>query len=261
MLRTRIDIDLTHFPECFHPFLKHCPVYDSSCSPEANVWFLEKDGGLYLKRAAKGTLKTDASMTQFFHGKGLAAQVVAYAQLEQDWLLTSRVPGEDCVFQQYLDDPKRLSALLGQLLRQLHETDIDGCPVPDRTKSYLQTVSENYHNRRFDDSLFPDNWGYASAEDAWRVVQEMGPYLKSDTLLHGDYCLPNVMLDNWKFSGFIDLGGGGVGDRHIDLFWGLWSLNFNLKTNAWSDRFLDAYGRDRIDSEILNAIGAFEVFG
>jgi kanamycin kinase len=84
--------------------------------------------------------------------------------------------------------------------------------------------------------------------------------LKSDTLIHGDFCLPNVMLNNWQFSGLIDLGAAGAGDRHMDLHWGIWSLDFNLKTDAYRDRFLDAYGRDKIDMEILNSIGAFEVF-
>ena len=69
------------------------------------------------------------------------------------------------------------------------------------------------------------------------------------------------MLDDWKFSGFIDLGNGGVGDRHIDLFWGAWTLFYNLKTDAYCDRFLDAYGRDKIEEEMLRAIAAFEVFG
>ena len=69
------------------------------------------------------------------------------------------------------------------------------------------------------------------------------------------------MLDNWKFTGFIDLDHGGIGDRHIDLFWGIWTLGFNLKTDAYRDRFLDAYGTDKIDMEILNAISAFEIFG
>jgi len=69
------------------------------------------------------------------------------------------------------------------------------------------------------------------------------------------------MLDNWRFSGFIDLGNGGVGDRHIDLYWGAWTLRFNLKTDAWCSHFLDAYGRDRIDLDIVKAIGAFEAFG
>ena len=68
------------------------------------------------------------------------------------------------------------------------------------------------------------------------------------------------MLDNWKFSAFIDVGNGGVGDRHIDIFWGVWTLFFNLKTNAYYDRFLDAYGWDRIEPELLRTVAAFEVF-
>ena len=89
----------------------------------------------------------------------------------------------------------------------------------------------------------------------------LGKYLKNDTLLHGDYCLPNIMLDNWCFSGFIDVDQGGIGDKHMDLFWGIWSLGFNLKTNAYRDRFLDAYGRDAMEEEMLRLIAAIEVFG
>ena len=108
--------------------------------------------------------------------------------------------------------------------------------------------------------LFPDNWGYATPEDAWRVVEEHSHLLRADTLLHGDYCLPNIMLDNWRFSAFIDLDAAGVGDRHIDLFWGMWSLQFNLKTDRYRDRFLDAYGRDRICPDLFPVIAACEVF-
>ena len=54
------------------------------------------------------------------------------------------------------------------------------------------------------------------------------------------------------------LGCGGVGDRHIDIFWGLWTLNFNLGTDRYSDIFLDAYGRDTVDKETLLAVSCAE---
>lgn len=85
--------------------------------------------------------------------------------------------------------------------------------------------------------------------------------LRTDTLLHGDYCLPNVIFDHWEFSGFVDLGNGGVGDAHVDLFWGAWTLTFNLKTDAYRQRFFDAYGRDKVDEEKLRLVAACEVFG
>ena len=68
-------------------------------------------------------------------------------------------------------------------------------------------------------------------------------------------------MDGDSFSGFIDLGGGGVGDRHIDIFWGAWTLNFNLKTDRYRERFYDAYGRDRIDEELVRLVSVIEMFG
>ena len=257
MKRSRIQPELSHFPALFHDLLT-APVYDSSCSTEARVYFIDRDRGYYLKTAPAGSLQKEAAMDRFFHEKGLGPQVFSYLTDDRDWLLTAMVSGEDCTH--YLSDPKRLCDTTAQLLRRLHDTPTDGCPVPNRTAQYIATAEENFRTGRYDTTLFPDNWGFASAEEAIAVVREFAPTLKSDTLLHGDYCLPNILLDNWQFSGFIDLGAGGVGDRHIDLFWGVWTLHFNLKTDAWANRFLDVYGRDRIQPELLRAIAAFEVF-
>lgn len=248
-------------PAVFHPYLKDATVFDSSCSRAARVYFLDKEEGFYLKTAPKGSLRKEAQMTDFFHKKGLGAEVLGYESLENDWLLTRKVPGEDCIDPAYLSQPERLCDTVAHLLRKLHEMDATGCPVADRTGEYLATAHRNYVNKAYDASLFPDNWGYASAEEAYAVLSSTAKYLRSDTLLHGDYCLPNIMLKDWAFSGFIDLDAGGVGDRHMDLFWGMWSLEFNLKTDRYKDRFLDAYGRDVIEEELFRTIAAAEVFG
>lgn len=262
MKRTPVFPDISQFPREFHTLLRGSPVFDSSCSKAAQVWFLEKDGGFYLKSAPAGTLKTEADITRYFHAKGLGTEVLHYLSGEKDWLLTRAVPGADCTHPKYLADPRRLCDTLASLLRQLHETDFSGCPVTDRCDAYRATARRN-HDRGFCDlSLFPkEGWGFSSVEDAWKTVQENGRFLKNDTLIHGDYCLPNILLDNWQFSGFIDLDSGGVGDKHIDLFWGVWTLLYNLKTNAYHDRFLDAYGRDAVEEDMLRTVAAFEVFG
>ncbi len=260
MIRRAIKVEKEAIPALFHPFLADAAVFDSSCSANAKVYFLDKGPGFYLKTAPKGTLCKEAAMTRFFHEKGLAARVLAYESLEADWLLTQRVPGEDCIDPMYLADPIRLCDTTAQLLRMLHETDVTGCPV-QRTADYLATARKNYENKAYDLTLFPDNWGYATPEEAWLEVERNGKFLRSDTLLHGDYCLPNIMLDNWQFSGFIDLDAGGIGDRHIDLFWGIWSLQFNLKTDRYRDRFLDAYGREAVCEDVFRTVAACEVFG
>lgn len=242
-------------------YAENARIFDSSCSPNARVYYIERDGGYYLKTAPRGTLKREAELTRFFHAKGLGAEVLDYRSEEADWFLTARVAGEDCTHECYLSDPRRISALLGEELRRLHEVDFAGCPVMDRNASYLSLALENERSGSYDSSHFPDSFGYRSAEEAKKILLEGMSELRCEVLLHGDYCLPNVMLSDWQFSGFIDLGNGGVGDRHIDLFWGIWSLEFNLKTNQYRERFLDAYGRDRVDEHMLRVIAAAEVFG
>ena len=252
---TSLPVDI---PQQFRIFAENAAVFDSSCSADAQVWFLDKNDGFYLKKAAKGVLQKESAMYSYFHSKGLAPEVLVFESLENDWMLTTCVKGEDCTDSIYLSDPKRLSETIGILLRQLHETDFTGCPIANRTQDYLTTVEKNYHLGQYDLSYFPSP---ISADEAWKIAQENGKYLQTDTLLHGDYCLPNIMLDNWNFSSFIDLGCGGVGDRHIDLFWGIWTLQFNLKTDKFTNRFLDAYGQDKVNPDILPIIAACEVFG
>jgi len=224
------------------------------------VWFVDCGEGYFLKSGAAGSLVRAAEMTRYFHGKGLGAQVLDYASKERDWLLTAKVPGEASCAAKYLEQPQRLCDILAEQLVMLHSLDYTDCPV-NHTAKYLAGAERNYRTGNYVSSHFPDSFGYVSAEEALQVIQAKGHLLQADTLVHGDYCLPNVMLDNWAFSGFIDLGDGGVGDRHVDIFWALWSLGYNLKTDKHRQRFIDAYGRENIDDERLQVIAAAEVFG
>lgn len=241
--------------------LSGAPIFDTSCSPEARVFFIDRDGGYFLKTAARGTLAREAEMTAYFTKKGLAPAVLDYVSRERDWLLTARAAGADATSDVYLRDPARLATVLGEALRALHENDCADCPVGDRMSEYFALADENYKRGHFDLSLFGDRVPFASAEEAYAVMREGRTALSGRVLLHGDYCLPNVMLENWRVSAFIDVGNGGVGDRHVDLFWGAWTLWFNLKTDRFADRFFDAYGRDLVDRELLRVVAAAEIFG
>ena len=253
-------IDLAAYPPALRPLLEGATLSDSSGQSGARTLFIDRDGGYFLKSAAAGALAREAEMTRFFHGKGLAPAVLAYLPLERDWLLTEKLHGEVSCAARYTEQPERLCDTLAQLLVQLHGMDTAGCPVI-HTAQYLARARHNCLTGAYDSSHFPDSFGYASAEEALRVIDTRGQLLCSDTLLHGDYCLPNVILRDWAFSGFIDLGSAGVGDRHVDLFWALWSLWYNLKTDQYRERFMDAYGRADVDEERLRVVAAVEVFG
>ena len=261
MKRTLLTLNPSEYPKEIRKYLQGCDVYDSSCSPEAKVLFADKDGGYYIKSAAPKTLEREANMTRYFAGKGLATQVLDYLEDEKDWLVTKAVRGEDCTYQEYLDDPKRLCRLLAQTLHALHLIDPQGCPNPKRMSEYVETVYKNYEAGIFDPLCFTDKASKMTKDEAIKYFMDNVSALDQKTLIHGDYCLPNVMLDNWKFSAFIDLGNAGVADPHIDLFWGIWTLKFNLKTDKYTNYFIDAYGRELVDLEKLVLIECAEAFG
>ncbi len=268
MKRTLIHPALMDSPPELHPYLAGAAVYDSSCSRAARVYYLDRtacthaSGEFFLKSAPVTSLAREALMGQYFFGLGLGAEVLEFLTVgDCDWLLTRRVPGEDATHADHRSDPAWLSATLGETLRALHDTPTAGCPGADYLDRYLGLAETNYRTGNYDASHFPDSFGYRSSDEAWATLEAGRHLLHADTLIHGDFCLPNILFCGKKFSGFIDLGNSGVADRHIDLFWGAWSLEFNLHTDAWRDRFFDAYGREKIDEDALRVVAAAEVFG
>ena len=238
-----------------------CDIYDSSSSPEAKVYFVDTEGGYFVKVGNKGTLRKETLMTRYFHGIGLGAEVVFAFSDKNDVLVTRKIKGCDLTSSRYVNEPKRLAMKMGEVLRALHETRVTSCPVNNRTADYLATFEEGYKIGRFDPSYIDKSLKLEDPDTAREYILKNLHLLKNDALIHGDFCLPNVIFDEWELSGYIDLGGAGFGDRHIDLFWGAWTLNFNLGTDEYRDIFFDAYGRELVDNEKLLLISAIEAFG
>ena len=71
------------------------------------------------------------------------------------------------------------------------------------------------------------------------------------TLIHGDFCLPNILASDNKIVGFIDLGDAGIGDPWRDYAWCIWSLEYNLKTNEYTPLLLEKLGIE-FDEEKYN---------
>lgn len=223
MKKTKININLSDFPQSLHHFFENATIYDTSCHSSATVLF--SDSGYYIKIDKKGTLQREAEMTSLFARIGMGVKLISYISDDKDYMVTQSSNGADATH--YREDPKKLCEALAAAMKKLHDTPITDIPV-------------------------------SPCMDAYGDL-ENNSKLKCDTLIHGDFCLPNVMLENGKFCSFIDVGQAGVGDKHIDIFWVLWSLEYNLKTDKYNDYFLDLYGRENIDSEVLNLVKEVEM--
>jgi kanamycin kinase len=257
MKKTKINVNSEMFPSELAPFFAGAEVYDSHCASGAEVLYL--DSGYYLKSDKAGLLEREHLMTKHFFDLGLAPEPLAYVSFSgRDYLLTRAMRGEDMTH--YLDRPTLVCDRLCEAMVTLHSIPVADAPVSLALSQYRElALCEESGN--YDESFLSSYFPIASREEARAIMLEYKDAFSTDTLIHGDFCLPNVMLDNGEPSGFIDLGLAGAGDRHIDVFWAVWTLAYNLGTNKYADRFLDAYGREKCDGEMLRAVAAFSSFG
>ncbi|MCA0758172.1 aminoglycoside 3'-phosphotransferase [Paenibacillus sp. N4] len=233
MKKTEVSFDIGTSPPAIARYMQSAAIYDSSCSETARTLFVKGAQSAFLKISPKGTLEREYKMTDFLHSFQAAPKAIAYeSDSAYDYLLTEVVSGDDGAEQLHLENPEKLAAVFGQYLKMLHSLPVEGCPYRNRTTELLNDAI----NKGIDLS----------------AVHEIAYSPVDNVIIHGDYCLPNIIMDHFAFKGFIDLGDGGVGDRHNDLYWGLWTLRYNLKTDKYKDIFLDAYGREKIDAAGLN---------
>ena len=222
MKKEKMEINIEDFPKELHSLLNGAEIYDSSCGSAAQVIY--SDLGYYIKIDKKDALADEVRLARIFEQNHIGVEVVAYISDEKDYMVTKSAKGQDGTH--YLDHPKKLCKGLANAMKYLHSRPITNVP--------------------------------ASKCLNWYVEQGKDSFLKQDTFIHGDFCLPNVMFEDGKFCGFLDYGQAGVGDKHIDIFWVLWSMWYNFKTDAYSDYFLDLYGREHVDMNILKMVAEVE---
>jgi len=247
MRRTQTNLDTSTIPPCLLPYLESAYLYDSSCSAAARTIYVDGDSKAFLKIAGAGKLARERLMTEWLHTRGFAPKVLEYISAAgQDFLLTEALDGEDGISRRYIQSPKRLAAVFGESLRRIHRLPVRDCPIQNRTGEMVSESEANISRGYKDDAIIPEAFG-----EAVQLYSTLTAWGTDDVVLHGDYCLPNIILRDFTLSGFVDLGTGGVGDRHYDLFWGIWTLRYNLGTDAHRSIFLDAYGRQDLDPHRL----------
>ncbi len=76
---------------------------------------------------------------------------------------------------------------------------------------------------------------------------------RGHVLVHGDYCLPNVLVSDEKLSALVDVGGSGLGNPETDLAAGVWTLQYNYG-KGFARTFLDAYGWPPMTDEAIERL-------
>lgn len=159
-----------------------------------------------------------------------------------EWLVTSGLPGIDATDASLTADPATLVPILAQGLRTFHQAPAQGCPFDFRLESALRHVRRRVEAGLVDPTrdLHPEHLGLA-VDEALAVLERTRPTTEDLVVCHGDYCLPNALIEGGRVIGYVDLGELGVADRWWDLAVATWSVGWNCGP-GWEGAFLSSYG-------------------
>ena len=128
---------------------------------------------------------------------------------------------------------------------------VDYLPVPPVLEPALALARRRLDEGRIEPARdFHPEFSHLSAREAIEQLERTRPGSEQLMVCHGDYCLPNVLIEADSATGFVDLGELGVADRWWDLAVATWSVTWNLGP-GYEDLFLREYGiewdHDRVE--------------
>ena len=221
------------------------------CSNSQVYKVLNDDYVLYLKTQAISeyfSFDHEVQILQWLYEKLPVPEVVEYAKgLEREYILLSEIPGENCVEAMKTLDHKEIIFLLATGLRTIHSLDISACPFNERIDEKLKKAQYNIDNNLVDEDDFDEGRrGITTSSEILLCLHNTRPPENSLVFSHGDYCLPNILIQHNKVNGFIDLDRAGISDRNNDLAIASRSIQYNLGDD-YEKLFFEYYGLDHVN--------------
>jgi len=215
----------------------------------AAVFRLEASGRptLFVKTAPAGPfseLPDEAARLRWLATHGIACPDVFAETREgqRDWLLTSMVPGRDLASSHDLT-PGRIVEITAGALRNLHRLDVATCPFDHTLDRRINLARARVEAGIVDEADFDEKRQGRTAADLFEELLLRRPGGDDLVVTHGDACLPNLLADGDRFTGYVDCARLGVADRHQDLALALRSIRYNLG-KPWVGHFLRCYGAE-----------------
>lgn len=178
------------------------------------------------------TVREQIHLLQWLDGKLPVPKVLAYEEADgKSYLLMSKIGGKMSCDTYYLEHPEILLEALACGLKMLWKVDSRECPRVRDLEIVLKEARERVENNLVDiDNVEPATFG----EEGFENPEQLLEWLEKNrpdfepVFSHGDYCLPNIFLEDGKVTGFIDLDRAGVGDKWQDIALCYRSLKHNF---------------------------------
>lgn len=204
-----------------------------------------------------GNLKEEADIWKIMAKNNMTSRFVKYISTNKDYLITDCI-SSPMALNKY-PELKELASFMGRTLRKFHDISwkaerLEDCEIKffeKRTVQMYETAISKEEGLRFiaDDI---GNKDYSSMREYLRLHKDICKF--DEVLIHGDYNARNVFAMGPDTAWFVDLVDMCFGDRHYDIFFAIWTLQFYFginkdvqKARECEKMFIDAYGWDVFD--------------
>lgn len=233
---------------------------------QTRVWRLEGSHPLYVKIAEThddaeldgGPLEEARRLHWLTRQNVPCPEVVDAGEVDGEaFLVTRQAPGRPAA----ADWPRRqrmpVVDAYADFARQLHRLPVEDCPFDRTLKQTVPAAQERAALGEIDAAeLDSSRRGWSSTQLIVELVTAARRVRREEpTVCHGDYCLPNVLVDpeNLTVTALLDVGRLGVADRYADLALATRSLADSRLNpqygKAYADRFWHRYGETPVDGD------------
>jgi kanamycin kinase/aminoglycoside 3'-phosphotransferase-3 len=218
-------------PASFAAYVQNKPYTVDSIGMSGSTVLTFENYVLKIEPISTWALRT-VEILSWLEGKLPAPEVICHEVADgKSYLLMSRIQGKMSCDTYYLEHPEELLHLLAKGLRMFWNVDVRNCPHIRNLDAELAEARERVEQGQVDvENAEPGTFGpdgFAGPEELLIWLEENRPE-QEPVFSHGDYCLPNVFLQDGEIASFIDLGDAGVGDKWRDIALCYRSLKHNF---------------------------------
>jgi aminoglycoside phosphotransferase len=181
----------------------------------------ENKKSLYLKispRSLAHSLLQEKTKLEWLKNRLPVPEVLMFAEDESaDYLLLSAIRGADASDASLKADIPRVIEQLTRGLKTIHSLPIENCPFDESNDYKIPLAGKLVENNLVDEDDFDEIRQGRAAADLFQELIAAKPDDEDLVFTHGDYCVPNIIFENGRLSGFVDWGNAGVADRFQDI--------------------------------------------
>jgi aminoglycoside 3'-phosphotransferase II len=233
---------IQNLPTTIHKIVEGATVIPITIGRSSDdVYRIETNETYYLKIGV--ALDSEYEHLQWLDGKLPVPQVIDFeVRNGKQYMLTSEIKGK---MLSNLDLPiVQCLELYAEGAHMWHSLPVEDCPFDQTRKTQIETARQNLEAQQINSANFDSRYFGKSEHELFEdLLNAIPPSDEDPVVTHGDYCLPNILIDpkTAKITGFVDVGTMGVSDRHLDLVLASRSIQYNMG-GKYIDHFYELYG-------------------